>query len=796
MSGKEKTILEYYKIIEILKTKAVSDMGKEKVAFLEPSTDIDEVKLILQETKEAVDLIAEKGSMPLQGLSNIAEHIEYARKNGVLGCGELLEVARNLKVALSCISFVKSSNLELKLIPKVTNTLSNQDKLFKVINNIIVSETEVSKDATPELKRISKEIGAKEEELKKKLQGILNSKSNEKYLQENIFTIKNGRYVIPLKTEYKKKIKGIIQSESSTGSTTFVEPEAVSTLNNDLISLEEAYKREINKILQIISSQVALEGDNILNNQKLLTLLDFIMAKGELSIKYKSEMPYVSEDNVLKVVGGQHPLMDPETTVPISLEIGSDYRLLLITGPNTGGKTVTLKTIGLMCNMVQSGLFVPASSDSVFPVFENILVDIGDEQSIEQSLSTFSGHIKNISNILENANEKTLILLDELGAGTEPSEGAALAISILDELIGKKSLIVGTTHYTQLKQYATSIDEATNGSMEFDIETLKPTYRLLMGIPGKSNAFEISRRLGIDDSIIDRAEELIDKKDASFEDAVSELQETRKEVDNLRDEALSVKISLNKDKAIVDEEKKKIEEERSKIIDQAKKEARNIIYEARVTVSEIDKEIKAIEREKSRASLGKLNDIKGRLREIDEKNSVEEEVQEQNFGKPLDKDNVVVGKKVYISSIGNYGEILAVADNDDNITVGSGNLRIKVKRQNLVDVEEDLGVKKTESIYSPKKAREEKPSIDDSVKPSIDIRGYELYDAEVTVSDYIDKAYMAGIPSVHIIHGKGEGILRTGISQALSKNELVVEYHLADYANGGAGVTIATLKTK
>ena len=515
---KDKTLktLEYDKILSMLAAGASSAAAKEKLLGLSPMTDQISVMEALGETTEAVSVIVRKGNAPLGQLYDIDGAMSFAKKGGSLTMKQLLQILYNIRVASNVITFLKSDLPVLPVIDGIRDALETFPRLEENIDRCILSEDEMADNASPKLKDIRRSIHRQNDAIKNRLNNILNSQDNKTYLQDSIVTIRDGRYVVPVKAEHRARFPGIVHDQSSTGATIFIEPQVIVNLNNELRELELAEQVEIERILAELSSNAAEHYAQIMNNQKLLTMLDIIFAKGKLSIAMKGEEPHITSDGAVTLKQARHPLIEYKKAVPIDVSVGDGYTTLVVTGPNTGGKTVTLKTVGLLTLMAQSGLHIPASSESRISVFDQVYADIGDEQSIEQSLSTFSSHMKNIVEILQEVRKDCLVLLDELGAGTDPTEGAALAISILENLKAWGARTIATTHYNELKKYALSTPGVENGSMEFDVQTLSPTYRLITGIPGKSNAFEISRKLGLPEKIIERASMFLEKGDIEF----------------------------------------------------------------------------------------------------------------------------------------------------------------------------------------------------------------------------------------------------------------------------------------
>ncbi len=548
MKAKTLKTLEYNKILDLLVQQASSSMAKEELRCLRPMTSVAEIKDALAETTQAQTVILKKGSAPLGQIYDISAAMTFARKGGVLTMGQLLQILYNLKIAANVTTFLKSDLPPLPAIDAIREVIVTCPRLAENIDRCIISEDEMADNASPALKDIRRSITRQNDAIRNRLNSIINSSDNRTYLQDAIVTVRDGRYVIPVKAEHRGRFQGIIHDQSATGATLFIEPQVIVNMNNELREMELKEKAEVERILAELSSAAAEHFHDITNNQKLLTALDIIFAKGKLSMVMGGEEPEVSEKGALVLKDARHPLIDKKKVVPINIKLGDDYETLVVTGPNTGGKTVTLKTTGLLVLMAQSGLHIPAAGTSTLPVFDHVLADIGDEQSIEQSLSTFSSHMRNIVSILEEMKGNSLILLDELGAGTDPTEGAALAISILENLKARGAYTIATTHYNELKKYALSTKGVENGSMEFNVDTLSPTYRLMIGIPGKSNAFEISRKLGLPEHLIQRASRLLERGDIEFEDVISAIEEDKKKAEAERDEAVLLNISMKKQK--------------------------------------------------------------------------------------------------------------------------------------------------------------------------------------------------------------------------------------------------------
>lgn len=791
MNKRALIVLEYEKIIELLKNEAGSELSRKVASELRPYTDIHVISEELRSTTEAVDLIVCKGALPTGGIYDIEGNLHFAKKGGTLSMKQLLQVLFNLNIAASVSSFMKSPDLPaLPLLRSLTELIAPVPSLASEIDRCILSEDEMSDTASGELRDIRRSIGMQNEAIKNRLNRIINSSDNRTYLQDAIVTVRDGRYVIPVKQEHRARFPGIVHDQSKAGATLFIEPQVIVDLNNKLRELEIAEQAEIARILAELSSRVAEHFHEIKNNQELLLRLDFIMAKGKLSLKMEGSEPAINDEGIIRIIRGKHPLLDRKKAVPLDITLGEDYSTLIITGPNTGGKTVSLKTCGLLALMAQSGLHIPASERSTLPIFSNVFADIGDEQSIEQSLSTFSSHMKNIVEILSKADENSLVLLDELGAGTDPTEGAALAISILENLKSRGTCTMATTHYNELKKYALSTSGVENASMEFDITTLSPTYRLAIGIPGKSNAFEISKKLGIDESIIDRASELIEGRDMEFENVISAIEADKKKAEDERDEAIMINASMKKKQEELERRTEELKEKKEKIIADAREEARSIIRDARETAKEVQKELRELSKVDNLAERNKkLAKSKKRLKEGEDKYA--HRVIKKVNNNPVDADELKIGDRVKVLTLDQNGEILSLPDAKGDVQVQIGIMKANININDLM-----LIVDGTEKKRKPKPAKYGsmyKTKLS-NVSASINVQGQNLDDALIEVDRYLDDVFIAGLETVTIIHGRGEGILKNGIRAMLKKHKSVASFHAGKYNEGGEGVTIVTMK--
>lgn len=793
MKKKALEVLEYDKIIRNLTDQANSDMAKEIISEFRPFRDIRQIRDGLEETTEAVSLIIHKGPLPLGGFYDISDSVHFARKGGVLTMSQLLHVRYNLSIARQVISFLKSDVPPMPAIMSISELIVPAGRLEEDIERCIISEDEMSDNASTELRDIRRSIARQKDAIKARMDRIVYSSGNKPFLQDAIVTVRDGRYVVPVKQEYKSQMPGVIHDESSTGATVFIEPQVIVTMNNELRELEIAERAEMDRILGELSLAVSEHFHDLINNQKLMTQLDIIMAKGKLSVSYKGEEPEVTDDTSQRLVlkSARHPLIDPEKVVPIDVALGGDYLTLVITGPNTGGKTVTLKTLGLMVLMAQTGLHIPAESGSVIPVFEKVFADIGDEQSIEQSLSTFSSHMKNIVEIMDEADDSSMVLLDELGAGTDPTEGAALAISILEELFRRGARTAATTHYTELKKYAVGTEGVENASMEFSLETLSPTYRLAMGVPGRSNAFEISKKLGLPGSITDRARMLLDGDDIQFEEVISALEEDKRKAEEERDEAIMLNVAVKKEKAELDKKMRRFEEQRENMLNDAKAQARDIIKDAQSTAKEVQAELRELSRIESMGERNKRFD-ESRKRLRDKAGRYREKIIKEVNDNPVAPEDLKLGDRVKVLTLGQKGDIIGLPDDKGNLQVQVGSLKVNASIEDIMLIEGGaMGTnrqKKVSSSYGKMFKNKAK-----TVSIQIDVRGKNLDEALAETEKYLDDAFMAGLEEVTIIHGRGEGILRKGIQDMLRKNRQVKSFQKGDFHGGGDGVTVVKM---
>lgn len=784
----EKTLraLEYDKIKAQLKDKAESLLAKDMVDKLYPIFNRDKVESLQRETEEALSLIIKRGNPPLYGINSVAYEKKRLEIGGALTPAGLIKISDLLRVSRGLKKYLKEAKddktPEHPVIESYISSLSIYRDIEEEINNAIINENEISDNASNNLRSIRRQITSKNDSIRDRLNSIITSESHKKYLQDNIVTMREGRYVIPVKQENRSSVKGLVHDVSSSGATVFVEPMAVVELNNQLRELEIKEREEIERILAELSAIVYEEIDGISANEDILKELDFIFAKGKLALEMNATKPIINENRYINIKKGRHPLLNPKEVVPIDIHVGDEFNSLIITGPNTGGKTVTLKTVGLLTLMSQSGLHIPADFNSQIGVFEQIFADIGDEQSIEQNLSTFSSHMTNIVDILNNVEDKGLVLFDELGAGTDPTEGAALAMSILDHLINKEIRTIATTHYSQLKVYALTTEGVRNASMEFDVESLSPTYNLLIGVPGKSNAFEISGRLGLNDYIIHYARDLISQENIEFEEVLQNIDKDRKAIEQEKLQSEKLNKEIKELKESLNKEKEKLNQMRDKIIQKANEEARKILmnakYESDVILDELKTISSEIEIDKKKRLREAERMLKDEIGKVD--SSISKDVLNVKSGK-IPK-NLQVGETVEVLSLNQKGQVLTQPDDKGNVEIQVGIMKVNVHISTLrrtVKQQEDMS--KKSKVIMESKSR--------TIKTEIDLRGRNIEEAIYEIDKYLDDSYIAGLKEVYIIHGKGTGVLGEGIREYLKNHNLVKSYRYGNHNEGGSGVT-------
>ncbi|MFC4099541.1 endonuclease MutS2 [Paenibacillus xanthanilyticus] len=779
--------LEFSKIVHRLTSHAATSLGKAAAEALSPSSDLEEVKLRLQTTDEAYKADRLKGNAPFGGVTDIRPQLLRSKIGGTLNPAELLEVAETIRGSRRVKRHVLNLH-EDDPIPQLAfqaEQLTEHKSLEDAILACIDDQAEVMDSASSELAAIRREIRGGEGRIREKLESMIRSSSVQKMLQDAIITIRGDRYVIPVKQEYRSHFGGIVHDQSGSGATLFIEPEAIVAMNNKLREMRAAESREIEKILQILTAQTAEYADDLLLDLDVLGQLDFAFAKARLAHGMRASLPMMNDRGFLKLKRGRHPLIAEEKVVPLDVELGNQYSAIIVTGPNTGGKTVSLKTIGLLSLMAMSGLFVPAEDGSQLCVFDAIYADIGDEQSIEQSLSTFSSHLTNIIRILKGMTPKSLVLLDELGAGTDPAEGSALAIAILEHMHKMGCRIVATTHYSELKAYAYNRKGIINASMEFDVQTLSPTYRLLVGVPGRSNAFAIAERLGLQRSIIEHARGEVSEEDMRVESMIASLEADRLGAEAERHTAEALRKQMEAQRARHEEELQRFEEQRDRLLEKANEEAREAVAKAKREAETIIADLRRLALEEG-ASVKEHKLIEAR-RKLDDA-APAPKLAKGAKTKAAKPQQIGPGDEVTVYSLNQRGHVVELSGSDALVQLGIMKMKVALSDLELVKRAE------TAKTQQPKQAASLKRTRDENTRMELDLRGANLEEAIHEVDRFLDESFLAGLGRVYIIHGKGTGILRTGISDFLRRHKHVKGYRLGDYGEGGSGVTVAELK--
>lgn len=791
MNAKVLRVLEYDKVIRMLEAKATSDPGRELCRSLEPMTDLSEIEKAQTETADALTRIFQKGSISFGSNKSLGMCLRSLEIGSTLSMEELLRIAGLLENTARVKHYGRSEREEEQTdsLSEYFNCLEPLTPLSSEIRRCILSEDEMADDASPALKKIRRSMTLTGEKIHNQLAGMVNGPARS-YLQDAVITSRDGRYCIPVKAEYKSQVPGMVHDQSSTGSTFFIEPAAVVSLNNQLRELEIEEQKEIAVILAELSARASEHCTDIAENQRLMTLLDFIFAKAAMAMDLNATRPLFNEEHYIRIRQGRHPLLDRKKVVPIDVELGESFDLLIITGPNTGGKTVSLKTVGLFTLMGQAGLHIPALDRSQLSVFTEVFADIGDEQSIEQSLSTFSSHMTSIVSILKHADADSLCLFDELGAGTDPTEGAALAIAILNFLHDRGIRTMATTHYSELKIYALSTDFVENACCEFDVETLRPTYRLLIGIPGKSNAFAISKKLGLSDDIIAAAKEQIDEQDVSFEDVISNLEESRITIEKEQRQIEAYKKEVESLKKKLQEKNDKIDQARDRILREANEKARDILQDAKNVA---DETIRVFQKAGPGASMKELEKTRQKLRgNIDDKNSkLSVSAKKEPKAPSLKPEQLKKGDAVRVISMGLKGTVSSLPDAKGNLFVQCGILRTSTNIKDLVRIEEATITAPNLQKTGSGKIRMSKSF---SISPEINLLGKTVDEALAALDKYLDDAYLAHLESVRVVHGKGTGALRNAVQQHLRRVKYVKSFRQGEYGEGDAGVTIVIFK--
>lgn len=790
MNSKVLRVLEYTKIIDRLTEKATSEQGRRLTKALIPMTDLEEIQKAQQETADALGRLFRKGSTSFGGNKDLGYCIKSLEVGSALSISELLRIAAFLENVSRIKGYGRKERDDIPgdSLDIYFDALEPLTPLATEICRCILSEEEIADDASSTLKHIRRSIALTNDKIHSQLTSMING-SLRTYLQDAVVTMRNNRYCIPVKSEYKGQVPGMVHDQSSSGSTFFIEPAAVVSLNNELKELAIKEQEEIEVILADLSAQTGAYTQELAANQQAMTTLDFIFAKAALAMEQNATMPVFNTEHKIHIRQGRHPLLDKKSVVPIDIRLGTDFDLLIITGPNTGGKTVSLKTVGLLTLMGQSGLHIPALDRSELSVFREVYADIGDEQSIEQSLSTFSSHMTSIVSILKEADEDSLCLFDELGAGTDPTEGAALATAILDHLHRSGIRTMATTHYSELKVYALSTDHVENACCEFSVETLRPTYRLLIGIPGKSNAFAISSKLGLPDYIIEDAKKHITEDKESFEDLLADLENSRLTIEKERLEIESYKNEVKSLKEKLESKQEKMDQSRDRILREANEQAREILQEAKEVA---DETIRTFQKAGSASSMKDLEKSRQKVRDkISEKNDKLAPKNSKPTHKLLKPNQLKLGDSVKVVSMGLKGTVSSLPDKSGRLFVQCGIIRSQVSLDDLVLIEEETV--KTTKMQRTSSGRL-KMSKSYAISPEINLLGKTVDEALAELDKYLDDAYLAHLPSVRIVHGKGTGTLRSAVQNYLRKNKTVKSYRQGEFGEGDAGVTIAEFK--
>lgn len=775
----------------MLAEKAESSLGRSMIENLLPNINIEEIVYAQNETEETLNLIIKRGNPPLYGINRITADVKRAELGGMLSPGALLRIGESLRVSRALKNYLKENKEDKDSNYPIIGDLIDNLRVYRnvedAISNAIISENEISDNASSTLRSIRRQIRSKNDSIKEKLSSMINSPTYKKFLQDSIVTMREGRYVVPVKQENRSNVPGLVHDVSSSGATAFIEPMAVVELNNELRELEIKEREEIERILTELSLKVAQDGEGIRGNEILLGRLDFAFAKGKLAIDQKATKPIFNKDRYINIRKGRHPLLG-KNVVPIDIYLGKEFTTLIITGPNTGGKTVTLKTVGLFTLMGQAGLHIPADYNSQLGVFSQVFADIGDEQSIEQSLSTFSSHMTNIVGIIENMDEESLVLFDELGAGTDPVEGAALAMSILEFLKKRSIRTLATTHYSQLKLYALTTEGIRNASVEFNVETLSPTYKLLIGVPGKSNAFEISKRLGLQNYIIDFARDLVSKENIEFEDVLQAMERDRKIAEENKLEAERTKLKIDKLKNELESEKQKAEAMKEKILDKAREEAKQILKEAKENADLVASELRDVSKIIDKDSSRRIQEAQDLIRKELQKKDTElsKGILEKRSTKP--PKDLKMGESVEVMSLNQQGTVLSNPDDKGNVDIQVGIMKVTVNISNLRRTDLDQS---TKNIQPSNRVKSNKGKL---IKQELDLRGKNIEEGILEVDKYLDDAYISGLKEVYVIHGKGTGVLREGIKNYLKTHKHVKSMRIGKYGEGGDGVTVVEIK--
>ena len=781
--------LELDQVLEQLAACAGSQGGKQACLRVRPSSDLEDVNLMLEQTTAASNLCTRKGNPVFGDVTDVSESLERADRGGSLQPVELLRIAGVLRCARNIKGYVSEDD-QSTVLDTLFNALTPNKYLEDKIFGAILSEEEIADNASPALADIRRHMRIQAGKIRDSLQKIISSPAYSKFLREPIITIRQGRYVVPVKSECKNDIPGLVHDVSGTGSTYFVEPMSAVNANNALRELELKEKKEIERILAELSAEAAAHAEDINLDYSMLVQLDVIFAKAKLGYRMRAWAPIMNDRGRVELRNARHPLIDPKGVVPISLRLGTDFDSMIITGPNTGGKTVTLKTIGLLTLMAECGLHIPAGDGSTLSTFDAILADIGDEQSIAQSLSTFSSHMRTIVDVVAQCDDRTLVLFDELGAGTDPAEGAALAMAIIEFCRKMGSCVVATTHYAELKLYAMRTKGVINASCEFNVETLRPTYKLLIGIPGKSNAFAISRKLGLIEDILKEADDLVGKNDKDFEDVLSQLEQQRQQMEAARMEAERLKRETESIKKQSEQATAQLQKEKDKALEAARKEAQKIIEDARFAANAASEELKALRKQlQTSADASNINQRQAEIRR--NLNEMEDKIRaaQPKVERPAPKRGILVGDTVELLKLGTKANVLAI-NKDGTYQLQAGILKLTAK-ENEIYLLENENPYQTKGGRPAHSGREMKLT---AMAQEVDLRGMDAVEAICVLDNYLDSAMRGNLHSVRIIHGKGTGVLRNAVHQSLRKNKFIKTFRLGVYGEGEDGVTIAEFK--
>ncbi|MCI7726116.1 MAG: endonuclease MutS2 [Clostridiales bacterium] len=781
--------LELPQVLQLLSACAGSIGGKEACLRLSPTTDLEEVELLLQQTTAASDLCDRKGNLVFGDVTDVSASLERAERGGTLQPKELTRIAGILRCARTTRGYVSEDD-EKTVLDSLFSALTPNKYLEDRIFGAILSEDEIADTASAALADIRRHMRIQSGKIRDSLQKVISSPAYSKFLREPIITIRQGRYVVPVKSECKNDVPGLVHDVSASGSTYFVEPMSAVNANNALRELELKEKKEIERILAELSAEAAGYREAINLDYQMLVQLDVIFAKAKLAYQMRAGAPIMNDQGRVELRKARHPLIDTKSVVPITVRLGTDFDTMIITGPNTGGKTVTLKTIGLLTLMAECGMHIPAGDGSVLSTFDAILADIGDEQSIAQSLSTFSSHMRTIVDVVAQCDDRTLVLFDELGAGTDPAEGAALATAIIEFCRKMGSHVVATTHYAELKLYAMRTKGVINASCEFDVETLRPTYKLLIGIPGKSNAFAISRKLGLAEEILKEADDLVDKSDKDFEDVLAQLEQQRQQMESARQEAERLRQETAKIKQQSEEYHEQLRREKEKAMESARREAQHIIEEARAAANIASEELKAMKKQlQDSADTTGINqrqsDLRRNLNEVEEKLHAAQPQRER----PKPSRGILVGDTVELLKLGTKASVIAI--NKD------GTLQLQAGILKMTAAQEEVYLLENQNPYKEKGARPKHSGKEmklTAMPTEVDLRGMDAIEAVCVLERYLDEAMRANLTQVRIIHGKGTGTLRAAVQQALKKNRFIKSFRLGQYGEGEDGVTIAAFR--